>query len=317
MPRTSPLTAVAGLPAPASAEAAPALAAEGSWAPAGDLPQSGYFALPDAAAVVLGEAYGHRVLIAGGEDAARTAQRGVALFDPIEKKWEPTGSLSVARRLHSTTKLADGRVLVVGGLTGPFTRPFAPLSSAEIYDPGTKTWKTTGGALHEARFSHSAIALGDGRVLVTGGLAPRDALTEMSLSSAEIYDPVKDEWTQVPPMHDARSGHPTVALDRGRVLVVGGMLAIGRGLYTALAFCEVYDPAAGPERHLDPDREPPTGPQGPRGGPAGRRIGPGHRRGQHGRAARLDVQRLQPVGQRAVQPGERHLERGRVDVGRP
>ncbi|MGW0875343.1 Kelch repeat-containing protein [Streptomyces sp. NPDC002740] len=246
MPRTSPLTAVGGLPAPASAEAAPALAAAGSWAPAVDLPQGGYFALPDPSAVVLGEAYGHRVLIAGGEDAARTAQNGAVLFDPVEKKWQPTGSLSVARRLHTTTKLGDGRVLVAGGLTGPFTRPFAPLSSAEIYDPGTKTWRTTNGALHEARFSHSATLLGDGRVLVTGGLVPRDALTEMSLSSAEIYDPLKDEWTQVPSMHDARSGHPTVALDRGRILVVGGILTVGRGLYTALAFCEVYDPAAGP-----------------------------------------------------------------------
>ncbi|WP_225826710.1 Kelch repeat-containing protein [Streptomyces naphthomycinicus] len=259
MPRITPATAgpvpspavtteTTGTPGPAgppgAAEAAAAVV--GSWAPAqGDLPAPAYFAPPSPSAVVLGDPYGNQVLIAGGEDATRGALKEALLFDPVERTWEPTGSLNVSRRLHSTTLLKNGQVMVAGGLTGPFTLPLAPVSSVEIYDPVGRSWKVTG-ALREARFAHAAVLLGDGRVLVTGGLAPRDSLTDTALSSAEIYDPGTEEWTPAAGMHDARGGHPLIPLGQDRVLAVGGMVVVGRGTYAALGYCEVYDPAAGP-----------------------------------------------------------------------
>ncbi|MFF8731199.1 Kelch repeat-containing protein [Streptomyces sp. NPDC015171] len=242
MPRINPVTAGPGTPGAAEAAAA----VTGSWKAAeGDLPAPAYFAPTSPSAVVLGDPYADKALIAGGEDAARNALKDALLFDPAAGTWAPTGSLNVPRRLHSTTLLGNGQVMVAGGLTGPFSLPLAPVSSVEIYDPVSETWKVTG-ALHEARFAHAAILLGDGRVLVTGGLAPRDSVTDTALSSAEIYDPGTEEWTQVAAMHDARSGHPLVPLGQNRVLAVGGMVVVGRGAYAALGYCEVYDPALGP-----------------------------------------------------------------------
>jgi hypothetical protein len=72
--------------------------------------------------------------------------------------------MSTARFQPTATLLADGRVLVAGGLDG-----VAALSSAEIYDPDSNAWSSAGdmGAPH---FHHVAVALPENRVLLAGGL---------------------------------------------------------------------------------------------------------------------------------------------------
>ena len=58
----------------------------------------------------------------------------------------------------TATPLADGRVLVVGGVGETTT---------ELYDPPTGTW-LPGGTLNQPRGLHVAVRLRDGRVLVAG-----------------------------------------------------------------------------------------------------------------------------------------------------
>jgi hypothetical protein len=45
-------------------------------------------------------------------------------------------------------------------------------------------------------------------------------------------------------MTDARTGHPSVLLGNGRLLVAGGGVPVGRTDEAPLAFCELYDPDA-------------------------------------------------------------------------
>ena len=54
--------------------------------------------------------------------------------------WSPTGPMSIDRRGHGATRLADGRVLVSGG----FSNISRFLATAEIYDPAQSTWSLTG-----------------------------------------------------------------------------------------------------------------------------------------------------------------------------
>ncbi|MFZ3495477.1 Kelch repeat-containing protein [Streptomyces sp. 5.8] len=231
-----------GEPAVPGAFGPDARAAAGAWKAAGTFPfplvkwagqQEVPVRLPDG-----------RVLAAGGASALLTALDGSALYDPADGSWAPTGPLRQARRLHSLTVLADGRVLAVGGIPGPQAYPPPALTTVELYDPATRTWTPTGG-LNEARYGHSATLLSDGRVLVAGGERPRSPGTPGTLASAEVYDPVTAAWTRTGEMSDARWHHGAVALPDGRVLAVGGITTTGPVRAGSVGVCETYDPQSG------------------------------------------------------------------------
>jgi hypothetical protein len=72
------------------------------------------------------------VLVAGGTSELGPA--GAELYDPAAATWVGAPSTIDARSGHLATILADGRVLVAGG-----SNSTGPLTSAELYDPGTGT----------------------------------------------------------------------------------------------------------------------------------------------------------------------------------
>jgi N-acetylneuraminic acid mutarotase len=115
-------------------------------------------------------------------------------------------------------------------------------------------------SLHSARYAHTATALGDGRVLVTGGATyipgamsrlsddghvqaagANSPLGIVPFSSTEIYDPSTGHWTLTNAMRDARVFHTATRLSNGKVLVAGGLNTGGSELNSA----ELYDPSTG------------------------------------------------------------------------
>src|SRR5436305_3786848 len=91
--------------------------------------------------------------------------------------WAATASMITPRAHVTATRLANGRVLVVGG---------ADVSTAELYDPPTGTWLPAG-TLSEPRGLHVAVRLADGRVLVVGG--------GRYSAGAELYNAAINRWT--------------------------------------------------------------------------------------------------------------------------
>ncbi|MCI0151917.1 putative Ig domain-containing protein [Paraburkholderia sediminicola] len=178
-----------------------------------------------------------------GSNAAGTAQTQAQITVNSAGAWLPADSMATSRVSHTATLLPDGKVLVAGGEHiggGPVV-----LSSAELYDPASDTWSTTGnmttardssaGTLQPHSTAHTATLLPNGKVLVAGGNDSNP------LASAELYDPASGTWSATGSMATAHQFHTATLLAGGKVLVAGGVNPGGIPISSA----ELYDPASG------------------------------------------------------------------------
>jgi N-acetylneuraminic acid mutarotase len=177
-----------------------------------------------------------KVLVAGGDGLVGTYDEAFAeveLYDPATRTWTTTNSMMFARVWPSATALPNGKILVAGGVDLLGTLPFC-----ELFDPATGTW-TDIATMNAARLWHVAVLLPNGKVLVAGGGGP-SGTNGGYISSAELYDPVKQTWTNIPPMNTPRAEFTATLLPSGKVLVVGGYNNSGD-----LSTAELYDSATG------------------------------------------------------------------------
>jgi hypothetical protein len=110
---------------------------------------------------ILGHPFGPFLALIGLMSVATFALQPDA-YAQVNPSWIPTGNLNVPRHDPTATRLANGKVLVVGGWNGN------ELNSAELYDPATGMWRVTG-SLNTPRYLHTATLLPNGKVLVAGG----------------------------------------------------------------------------------------------------------------------------------------------------
>ncbi|HVN53081.1 MAG TPA: kelch repeat-containing protein, partial [Anaerolineaceae bacterium] len=149
--------------------------------------------------------------------------------------WTATSnSLTTPRGNFGTVRLADGKVLVAGGWdSGQIFK------SAEIYDPGTNSWISTGSMANE-RKSFAIARLDDGRVLAAGGVR-YDGSNYVAINSAEVYTPSSGTWVSTGNLPINLAFATATALSNGNILIAGGTTTGSSGLATAY----LYNPTAG------------------------------------------------------------------------
>ncbi len=197
--------------------------ATAQFSPAGTLSRDGHTAtlLTDGDVLFTGGESGWIGLNPVVSNTADLAREASGLF-------ESTGSMAIGREAHAATLLADGRVLVTGGLS-PSGISWTPISEAEVYDPTSGTFATVAN-LNIARASHTSTLLPNGKVLIAGGGYPTN-----SVNSAELFDPATGSFTLTGEMSSARHYATATLLLNGKALITGGGNAVA----------ELYDPATG------------------------------------------------------------------------
>lgn len=212
-----------------------------------------------------------KVLIAGGITVPQNA--GVAspapdgdssgipttaaeLFDPASGTSTATGSMTTPRIWGTATRLADGRVLFVGGAgTSDMSASSSGASTdttpmtAEVYDPATGTFSPTG-APARPRMAHTANLLGDGHVLVAGGMDASSG-QDPFLKAAELYDATSGTFAPTGDMVEGQAFHTGTTLQTGEVLLAGFGVGAMSGMMSGgssgdlLSSAQLYDPETG------------------------------------------------------------------------
>jgi N-acetylneuraminic acid mutarotase len=186
-----------------------------------------------------------KIFVAGGSNnPGSPALSSAEIFDPKTNTWTAAAPMSTTRD-SAAGVVVGGKVLVAGGFanaaadTGELA--FPALTTAELYDPATNTWKAAA-PMPQERAAGGVAAISSTKALVFGGTST----AAYSLSSASIYDYASDAWTTASAMSVARGPYTVTfaTLSTGKVLVSGGALVDAGGATSLWSTAELYDPTS-------------------------------------------------------------------------
>ena len=171
------------------------------------------------------------VLVSGGVDVNGQLVGQAEIYHTAQGNWTLTGTMNNPRTGHTAIRLPSGSVLAAGG-----SASFVPLTTAEIYNPGSGAWtltapNTVGGAVSEL--------LPNGQALVVGNAV----VDNVNTTASQNFDPGSGTWSAVVAVPGLGSATPKalVKLNDGRELLVGSSLAGSCFLINAALF----DPGPG------------------------------------------------------------------------
>ncbi len=155
----------------------------------------------------------------------------------LNDRWVNVGSISDYEYIegHTATLLANGNVLVCGGLLQRNNTTFNPSNECFLYDPQSNVWSEIA-PMTIARAFHTSTLLNSGKILIVGG-----SYVGTSINSCEIYDPDTNSWMLTDSLNNARTDHGTILLPDGNVLVAGGYYSDYVTLYQSVSECELFN----------------------------------------------------------------------------
>jgi galactose oxidase-like protein len=148
-----------------------------------------------------------RLLVAGGHLADLRGLRDVNIFDGSVSSWEPKPKMRWARWYPTSTALADGAVLTIGGTD----EAGAQVDTPEVWDG--ESWRALGGAARVLPYYPRTFVAPNGMVFYAGELPETGYLDPSGAGS----------WTPVATSLYGRRDYGTAVMySPGKVLIVGG-----------------------------------------------------------------------------------------------
>jgi VCBS repeat-containing protein len=166
-----------------------------------------------------------RILVFGNSGGWTKAE----IFDPSTNTSTPTsGAISSARSYPTLTRLSNGKVLIVGGVTyAPSCCTSIANTSIDLFDPAAGGTFSHLGDLPLGLYFHTATRLtvttpgGDDLVLVAGGQTTNNG-NNTDQRTAYVIDGFTGQIVSTLNMTGARTNHTATLLADGTVLIAGG-----------------------------------------------------------------------------------------------
>jgi hypothetical protein len=146
--------------------------------------------------------------------------------------WLPIESMQTARYAHTASWVPEDNLgaCVAGGLGVLSGGVFVFHSSAECYDPVDGVWRWIGN-MNIPRIGAGSVTGPDGKWYVFGGLTAVNETDLAAVLQTEVYDPVQNTWTLLPPefnlggqdLNSAR-GFPAGSMIGNMLYVTGGSI---------------------------------------------------------------------------------------------
>jgi len=141
----------------------------------------------------------------------------VRIYDPADDSWSD-GPEMLTPREHLAVVATDEKIFAVGGRANGSEED--PLAGAnEALDPLAMQWSAAA-PLPVPRGGLSGVYAAE-TVIILGGERGGDK----TFDDVNQYDPVTDQWTELPKMTQARHGMPAAALDRTIYAISGSVRA--------------------------------------------------------------------------------------------
>lgn len=121
------------------------------------------------------------------------------VYDVDSDQWAPAAPMQTARSAHTASWVPANNLgaCVAGGLAAQSGGGFIFHSSAECYMPGLG-WRYIGN-MKIPRIGAGSATGQDGKWYVFGGLTATDESTLAAVLQTEVYDPIRNTWTLLPP----------------------------------------------------------------------------------------------------------------------
>lgn len=160
-------------------------------------------------------------------------------YDVATEEHRAMDDMLESRAFHTVTRLNDGRLLVCGGVTGPFGGPppaqyfTKVLNSAEIWQEGVGF--SSVGPMNGYRAGHTATLIESGpnagMVLIAGGvegdvnheLFGVDEILSTGVNSTELFDPATGNFIAGPNLPEPKAGARALWLQNDTLAVIGGV----------------------------------------------------------------------------------------------
>ena len=182
------------------------------WSEAADLPQA-------LGGVAVAAANG-KIYAFGGFDSRGPGVGDVNTvyeYDPSHDRWALRSTMPGGARSLAGAAELNGEIYVDGGVAGSLSA----VSRNEVYNPGTRTWRTAQ-SISDGHYGFSLFRAPDGYLYAVGG----SHASNDSWYAESRYDPVADVWSSISDLQindDFSHGLSGGAYAAGRVFLIGGI----------------------------------------------------------------------------------------------